>query len=114
MKDLGNLHYFLGLKVTQSLQGLFLSQVKYARDILIRAELHDSKPIATSMVVSHHLTFDGPLFHSPTIYRSLVGSLQYLTITRPDITHEVNSISQFMHAPRESHFQAIKRILRYV
>ena len=114
MKDLGNLHYFLGLEVTQSSQGLFLSQVKYARDILIRAELHDSKPIATPMIVSHHLTSDGPLFHSPTIYRSLVGSLQYLTITRPDITHAVNSVSQFMHAPRESHFQAVKRILRYV
>ena len=114
MKDLGDLHYFLGLEVTQSPQGMFLSQVKYARDILIRAELQDSKPISTPMIVSHHLTSDGPLFHSPTIYRSLVGSLQYLTITRPDITYAVNSVSQFMHAPRESHFQAVKRILRYV
>ena len=66
------------------------------------------------MIVSHHLTSDGPLFHSSIIYRSLVGSLQYLTITRPDITHAVNSVSQFMHAPRESHFQAVKRILIYV
>ncbi|KAF5471700.1 hypothetical protein F2P56_008473 [Juglans regia] len=93
---------------------MFLSQVKCARDILIRIDLHDSKPIATPMIVSNHLTTDGPLFHSPTTYRSLVGALQYLTITRPDITHAVNSVSQFMHSPREQHFQAVKRILRYV
>ncbi|KAF5476382.1 hypothetical protein F2P56_008105 [Juglans regia] len=114
MKDLGNLNYFLGLEVTHSKKGMFLSQVKYARDILIRADLHDSKPIATPMIVSNHLTTDGPLFHSPTTYQSLVGALQYLTITRPDITHAVNSVSQFMHSPREQHFQAVKRILRYV
>ena len=66
------------------------------------------------MIVSQHLTTDGNLFHSPTTYRSLVGALQYLTIIRPDITHAVNSISQFMHAPNEHHFQAVKRILRYV
>ena len=66
------------------------------------------------MIVSQHLTIDGNLFHPPTTYRSLVGAPQYLTITRPNITHAVNSVSQFMHAPSEHHFQAVKRILRYI
>ena len=66
------------------------------------------------MVVSQHLSSDGPLFSYPTLYRSLVGALQYLTITRPDITHVVNSVNQFLHSPTEDHFLAIKRILRYV
>jgi hypothetical protein len=93
---------------------MFLNQVKYERDILIRVDLHDSKSIATPMIISHHLTIDGHLFHSPTTYQSLVGILQYLTITRLDITHAVNLVSQFMYSPREQHFQAVKIILRYV
>ena len=66
------------------------------------------------MIVSHHLTSDCPAFLDPTLYRSLVGALQYLTITRPDITHVVNSVSQFLHAPTEDHFLTVKGILRYV
>jgi hypothetical protein len=66
---------FLGLKVTDSQKGMFLNEVTYERDIFIRVDLHDSKSIATSMIVSHHLTTDGPLFHSPTTYRSLVGAI---------------------------------------
>ncbi|KAF5475042.1 hypothetical protein F2P56_006889 [Juglans regia] len=88
--------------------------MKYARDILLRADLLDSKPIATPMVVSTHLTAAGSEFNSPTTYQSLVGALQYLTITRPDLTHAVNSVSQFMHSPRDQHFQAVKRVLRYL
>ncbi|RVW75984.1 Retrovirus-related Pol polyprotein from transposon RE1 [Vitis vinifera] len=66
------------------------------------------------MVVSQHLTVDGSPFSNPTLYQSLVGALQYLTITRPDIAHAVNSVSQFLHAPTIDHFLAVKRILRYV
>ena len=66
------------------------------------------------MVVSQHLSSDGPLFSDPTLYRSLVGALQYLTITRLDISYAVNSISQFLHSPTEGHFLAVKGILRYV
>ncbi|RVW19989.1 Retrovirus-related Pol polyprotein from transposon RE1 [Vitis vinifera] len=72
------------------------------------------KPVHTPMVVSQHLTSDGTAFSDPTLYRSLVGALQYLTITRPDIAHVVNSVSQFLHAPTEDHFLAVKGILRYV
>ena len=66
------------------------------------------------MVVSQHLSSDGPLFLDPTLYLSLVGALQYLTITRPDIAHAVNSVSQFLHSPTEDHFLAVKRILHCV
>ncbi|XP_068636990.1 uncharacterized mitochondrial protein AtMg00810-like [Aristolochia californica] len=66
------------------------------------------------MVVSQHLSADGSPFSDPTLYRSLVGALQYLTISRPDIAHVVNSVSQFLHAPTEDHFLAVKRILCYV
>ncbi|RVW65072.1 Retrovirus-related Pol polyprotein from transposon RE1 [Vitis vinifera] len=89
-------------------------QVKYATDILARAQLLDSKPVNTPMIVSQRLSSEGPPFADPTLYRFLVGALQYLTITRPDLAHSVNSVSQFLHAPTEVHFQAVKRILRYV
>jgi hypothetical protein len=113
-KDLGSLSYFLGLEATPTTDGLFISQLKYARDILTRAQLLDSKPVHTPMVVSQHLSADGPLFSDPTLYRSLVGALQYLTITRPDIAHVVNSVSQFLHSPTDNHYLTVKRILRYV
>ncbi|XP_068661887.1 uncharacterized mitochondrial protein AtMg00810-like [Aristolochia californica] len=113
-KNLRSLSYFLGLEATPTADGLFLSQLKYARDILARAQLLDSKPVHTPMVVSHHLSSVGQLFSDPTLYRSLVGALQYLTIMRPDIAHVVNSVSQFLHSPTTDHFLAVKRILRYV
>ncbi|RVW15088.1 Retrovirus-related Pol polyprotein from transposon RE1 [Vitis vinifera] len=74
----------------------------------------DTKPVHTPMVIYQHLTSDDPAFSDPTLYRFLVGALQYLTITRPDIAHVVNSVSQFLHAPTAAHFLAIKCILRYV
>ncbi|XP_042969008.1 uncharacterized mitochondrial protein AtMg00810-like [Carya illinoinensis] len=66
------------------------------------------------MVVAQHLSADGTPFSDPTLYRSLVGALQYLTITWPDIAHAVNFVSQFLHSPTEDHFLVVKRILHYV
>ena len=66
------------------------------------------------MVVSQHLSADGPLFSDSTLYRSLVGVFQYLTITRPDISHVVNFVGQFLYSPTKDHFLIVKRILRYV
>ena len=113
-KDLGSLSYFLGLEATPTTNGLFISQLKYAQDILTRAQLLDNKPVHIPMVVSQHLSSDGPLFSDPTLYRSLVGALQYLTITCPNIAYAVNSVSQFLHSPTKDHFLAVKRILHYV
>ncbi|KAI3514490.1 hypothetical protein L1887_12931 [Cichorium endivia] len=114
IKDLGDLSYFLGLEVSYTDDGLFLSQSKYASDVLKRAALLDSKPVFTPLASNELFTSEGSPFSDPTLYRSLVGALQYLTITRPDLSYAVNQASQFLHAPTESHFQSVKRILRYV
>ncbi|RVW91359.1 Retrovirus-related Pol polyprotein from transposon RE1 [Vitis vinifera] len=86
MKDLGDLHYFLGVEVQANEKGLFLSQTKYALDLLQRASMIDAKPISTPFVVGQHLSAEGTLFSDPTLFRSLAGALQYLTITRPDLS----------------------------
>nr|GEU68497.1 putative zinc finger, CCHC-type [Tanacetum cinerariifolium] len=112
--DLGKLNYFLGLEVSYHNSGIFVSQSKYARDILSRAHLLEAKPIATPLSTSTYFTSQGVPFSDPTLYRSLVGALQYLTITRPDLSYAVNQVSQFLHAPMKDHFQAVKRILCYV
>ncbi|XP_022874276.1 uncharacterized protein LOC111393111 [Olea europaea var. sylvestris] len=113
-KDLGSLSYFLGLEVTSSSIGLFLSQTKYTRDILARAQLLDCKPMTTPMAFAQRLSSNGPPFVDVIFFCSLVGALQYLTITRPDFVYLVNSVSQYLHAPTNDHFQAVKHILQYV
>ncbi|XP_057975373.1 uncharacterized mitochondrial protein AtMg00810-like [Malania oleifera] len=114
MKDLGDLHYFLGVEVQSNEKGLFLNQTKYALNLLQRASMIDAKPIYTPFVVDQHLSTKKKLFFDPTMFRSFAGALQYLTIAKPDLSFNVNSIFQFMHAPTEDHFRALKRILRYV
>ncbi|GJW81891.1 retrovirus-related pol polyprotein from transposon TNT 1-94 [Tanacetum coccineum] len=114
IKDLGGLSYFLGLEVSYTNDGLFLSQAKYATYVLTRAALLDSKPVSTPLAANEVFVTGGSLFANPTLYRSLVGALQYLTITRPDLSYAVNQASQFLHAPTDAHFQSVKRILRYV
>ena len=111
---MGPLTYFLGLEASFIPDSLFFNQVNYATDVLARAQLLDSKPVTTLMIVSQRLSSEGVPFVYPTLYCSLVGALQYLTITRLDLAHSVKSISQFLHAPTDVHFQAVKRILRYV
>ena len=74
-KDLGSLSYFLNLEATSTIDGLFISQLKYAQHILTCAQLLDNKPVHTPMIVSQHLTSDGPAFSDPTLYQSLVGAL---------------------------------------
>ena len=94
MKDLGHLSYFLGLEITHSTDGLYITQAKYASDLLSRTELTDSKTIDTPIELNAHLTLSGgkPLFN-PSFYRRLVGSLVYLTVTRPDISYVVHQVS---------------------
>lgn len=114
IKDLGRLSYFLGLQATMLPHGLFLSQAKYAHDIVSRAGLLDAKPMATPLATNASLVSDGPRYEDPTRYRSLVDALQYLTITRPDIAYAVNQVSQYLAAPTVAHFQAVKRLICYV
>jgi histone deacetylase 1/2 len=117
VKDLGTLHYFLGLEVATHGSGLLMTQKKYSLDILRRAGMLKCKPTATPMSSTEKITaVDGTLLTSDeaTEYRSIVGGLQYLTITRPDISYAVNRVCQYLHTPRDTHWAAVKRILRYV
>lgn len=100
MKDLGPLHYFFGIEVHYQPHGLFLSQTKYALDLLDRAAMVDSKPFATPMVVGQYFSSVGNPFTDPSLYRSLVGVLQYLTITRPDLSYSVNMVNSCMRQLR--------------
>ncbi|KAF5443609.1 hypothetical protein F2P56_036153 [Juglans regia] len=114
MKDLGPLHYFLGIQVTRNSNGLTLSQAKYALEILDRSQMKDCKPMGTPMMPkTKGLTCDVP-FPDPGHYRSIVGALQYLTLTRSDLAFCVNFVSQFLHSPTMAHYKMVKRILRYL
>lgn len=115
MTDLGPLSFFLGIDVHRSPTGLFLSQAQYARDIVARAGMSNCKLAVTPVDTSSKLSASvGPPVSDPTLYRSLAGALQYLTFTRPDISYAVQHVCLFMHDPRESHFHALKRIIRYI
>ncbi|KAH9786678.1 retrovirus-related pol polyprotein from transposon RE1 [Citrus sinensis] len=115
LKDLGEFNYFLGIEVTPSLDGLHLSQTKYIGDILQKAHMLDSKGYNTPMSTTEKLRKEnGALFENPSLYRSIIGSLQYVTLTRPDIAFSVNKLSQFLAAPTVLHWQACKRVLRYL
>jgi hypothetical protein len=115
MKDLGPLHHFLGITAERRPQGLFLHQRQYAIDILERAGMSDCKPCSTPVDTQAKLSEDdGPPVADATSYRSLTGALQYLTFSRPDITYAIQQVCLHMHTPREPHFTALKRILRYL
>ncbi|XP_065623821.1 secreted RxLR effector protein 161-like [Quercus suber] len=115
MKDLGTLSYFLGLEVTSSSDGYYLSQAKYASDLLSKAGITDNKTVSTPLEYNAKLTpLDGESISDATRYRQLVGSLIYLTVTRPDISHAVGMVSKFMDASRSVHYATVLRILRYV
>ena len=115
MTDMGPLHFFLGLEISQNATGIKLSQAKYARDLLERFRMTDCKPAPTPFLSGVRLEDGGdtPLVDS-TLYRQLVGSLLYLTHSRPDLSYAVGAVSRYMKEPHELHWNAAKRILRYV
>ena len=91
MKDLGHLSYFLGLEITHSIDELYITQAKYAFELLSRAGLIDSKTVDTSVELNAHLALlVGKPLSNPSLYIRLVGSLVYLTVTRPDISYVVH------------------------
>jgi histone deacetylase 1/2 len=106
VKDLGTLHYFLGIEVDSRTPGsLLLRQHKYSLDLLARAGMLKCSPAHTPMAASDRLSaFDGDVLSADeaTKYRSIVGGLQYLTITRPDLSFVVNKVCQYLHEPRSS------------
>ncbi|WVZ08164.1 hypothetical protein V8G54_021510 [Vigna mungo] len=115
IKDLGSLKFFLGFEVARSQQGLVLNQRKYCLEILSEFGLTGCKSATSPSNPTVKLTDDeGALVSDPTAYRRLIGKLQYLTNTRPDISFVVQQVSQFMSKPRQSHLHAAFRILRYL
>ncbi|XP_023751748.1 uncharacterized mitochondrial protein AtMg00810-like [Lactuca sativa] len=114
LTDLGPLSFFLGISASRSSQGLFLSQMAFAKEIISRANMSSCNPCNTPTDTKSKMSPDGSPVSNPTLYRSFVGALQYLTFTRPDISYAVQHVCLFMHDPREPHLLALKRILRYL
>lgn len=115
MKDLGELNSFLGLEVVHFEDCLHVSQQKYVRDLLEHARMTNAKPVNTPMVSSPTLTslVGSPLLNG-TLYRQVVGRLQYICLTRPDNVFAINKVSQYMQSPHDNHWIAMKRISCYV
>ena len=115
MTDLGHVHYYLGIEVIQHPKFIFLSQKKYIGDLLNKFGMDECNPLTTPMEQNLKLTsIEGKEFEDATKYRQLVGSLIYLTTTRPDISFAVGILSRFMQKPCEGHWSAAKRVLRYL
>ncbi|XP_019174280.1 PREDICTED: uncharacterized protein LOC109169846 [Ipomoea nil] len=114
IRDLGKPSFFLGIETVDTPDGVILSQRRYMHDLLNRAGMVDCKPLATPASTTQPVTPSDEAFDNPTQYRRIVGALQYLTITRPDLSYAVNRLCQFMHAPTDEHWGMVKRVLRYV
>jgi hypothetical protein len=115
MKYLGPMHYFLGLEVWQSPEKIFLNQGKYEVEILKRFDMLECKSMNTPMETNLKLLVytSSELVDAP-LYRQIIGSLMYLTNTRPDICFVVNTLSQYLVDPRHVHLVAAKYVMRYL
>ncbi|PKU85270.1 uncharacterized protein LOC114579062 [Dendrobium catenatum] len=115
LKQLGDVSLFLGIKILKTDSGYFLNQSHYDSKILQDARLADCNVAPTPITPKRSSadTDDTP-FADPHLYRKIAGSLQYLSITRPDIAFAANNICQHMHTPTVTHYQELKRLLRYI
>jgi hypothetical protein len=115
MSLLGELSFFLGLQICQRNQGIFISQTKYIREMLKRFGMEDCKLVTTPMQTSCKLRKDDDSKSTDQRkYRSMIGSLLYVTTSRPDVMQAVGQVARFQAAPKESHVLAVKRIFRYL
>eukprot|EP00253_Pinus_taeda_P029961 PITA_29961 len=115
MKDLGQMHYFLGLEVWQQKGEIFLEKGRYATKILKRFRMEDYRPMATPMITNwKKIDASEDKDVDPTLYRELIGSLMYLVNSRPNICYVVNTLSQFMVEPKRAHWAAAKHVVRYL
>ncbi|KAG9439560.1 hypothetical protein H6P81_019725 [Aristolochia fimbriata] len=111
----GELAYFLGFQIKQRVDGIFISQEKYARNLVKKFGLEDAKAMRTPMSTTDRIYRDkNGTPAEPTLYRSMIGSLLYLTASRPDLCYSVGLCARFQSAPKESHVKTVKRIIRYV
>jgi histone deacetylase 1/2 len=106
IKDLGELHYFLGIQVQRKNDELLMTQELYASEILQRVNMQLCKPVKTPLCTTEKLSITSGTrlgVEDSTRYRSIVGALQYLTLTRPDLSFAVNEVCQFLHSPTTVH-----------
>ncbi|GJU76232.1 retrovirus-related pol polyprotein from transposon TNT 1-94 [Tanacetum coccineum] len=114
LKDLGPLNYFLDIEIVPDVFGILLSHKKYILELLQRVGLSNCNHVSSLMVTSSSLSLDDSTTFSNLVkYRQVVGSLQYVTLSRPDIAFAVNKVCQYMHAPTNNHWSEVKWILRY-
>jgi len=115
MSDLGKMHYFLDLEIVQSDDGIFVSQKKYVQKLLDKFKMQKCNPTNTPSEFGLKLykNEEGEKVDN-TLYKQIIGSLMYLTATRPDIMYSVSLISRYMESLTEIHLMAAKRILRYL
>ncbi|GKA22000.1 retrovirus-related pol polyprotein from transposon TNT 1-94 [Tanacetum coccineum] len=115
MSMMGELNFFLGLQIKQMEDGIFFNQSKYIKEMLKKFGLEESKPMKTPMSSNTKLTKDEECeLVDSTKYRGMIGSLLYLTASRPDIMFSVCLCARFQEAPKTSHLEAVKRIFRYI
>jgi hypothetical protein len=115
MSMMGELNFFLGLQIKQTPEGTFVNQEKYAKELMKKFGVEDYNTSKTSMATNINLDADGsgkPVDISQ--YRAMIGSLLYLTASRPDIMFVVCLCARFQANPKESHLKAVKRILKYI
>ena len=105
----------MGIEVARNSEGIYLSQRKYVLDILTETGLLGSKPATFPLEQHQQLGLaNGPLLSHPEQYRRLIGKLIYLGVTRPNLSYSVHVLSQFMQTPREEHWKAALRVVRYL
>ena len=114
MSMMGELSYFLGLQVKQTDDGIFINQSKYTRNLLKKFNMQDSSTATTSMATATKLDPDQGIEVDITNYRGMLGSLLYLTASRPDIMYATCLCARFQANPREPHLIAVKRIFKYL
>ena len=115
MSMMGELNYFLGLQIKQTPGGTWIHQQKYVKELLKRFKMDDAKPIDSPIASATKLDLEGTgSTVKQKLYRGIIGSLLYLTASRPDIVFSVGLCARFQTNPKESHIQAVKRILRYL
>ncbi|GJW08959.1 retrovirus-related pol polyprotein from transposon TNT 1-94 [Tanacetum coccineum] len=115
MSMMGELNFFLGLQIKQMEYGIFFNQSKYIKEMLKKFSLEESKPMKTPMSSDTKLTKDEEYESvDSTKYRGMIGSLLYVTASRPDIMFSVCLLARFQEAPKTSHLEAVTRIFRYI
>ena len=105
LKDMGSLHFFLGVEVIPTRADLFLTQHKYVRELLANTNMSGAKDISTSLSTTQSLQLvDGIVAADSIKFHRIMDGLQYLSLTQPDISFVVNKLSQFMHEPIATHW----------